>query len=401
MRALQNKYRKRFGYERSYPLKFVIGTKIAIVIPAYNELHIQQTLESLWACVLPAFKVAVVTVFNHPESADDQVKTINRRISEKTQDWFEKNNNDSIYGEVINAFNLPNKHAGVGLARKIGMDSSYHAFIDLNITGWIVCLDADCTVSKNYLSEQEKAFHENRRGAVCYFEHPLTNEGIVAYELYMRYYVQALKWTGYPYVSHTVGSTISVRSNVYASLGGMNKRQAGEDFYFLQKLLPGGMVKQIIETTVYPSSRESDRVSFGTGKEVANFEGSYPVPAVEVFEIVKDVVSALKNLNRSNYLQFELQIPVIDFFCLNNIKDVLREAYEHSSTDQTFQKRLFSWFDNLKVLQLIHYLETSIDRVEVEEACIQFLEISRINGNTESRDKLLTIFRKLDKQWAD
>jgi len=51
----------------------------------------------------------------------------------------------------------------------------------------------------------------------------------------------------------------------------MNKRQAGEDFYFLQKIIPLGHFTDLTETKVIPSSRPSDRVPFGTGKAVRDF----------------------------------------------------------------------------------------------------------------------------------
>ena len=46
---------------------------------------------------------------------------------------------------------------------------------------------------------------------------------------------------------------------------GLNKKQAGEDFYFLQKIMPMGNYFELNSTTVHPSSRTSDRVPFGTG----------------------------------------------------------------------------------------------------------------------------------------
>ncbi len=45
----------------------------------------------------------------------------------------------------------------------------------------------------------------------------------------------------------------------------MNRRQAGEDFYFIQKLVPAGGYFNLNSTTVYPSPRASSRVPFGTG----------------------------------------------------------------------------------------------------------------------------------------
>ena len=49
----------------------------------------------------------------------------------------------------------------------------------------------------------------------------------------------------------------------------MNRRQAGEDFYFIQKLAQRGNFSECNTTCVIPSPRPSDRVPFGTGLAVS------------------------------------------------------------------------------------------------------------------------------------
>ncbi len=49
----------------------------------------------------------------------------------------------------------------------------------------------------------------------------------------------------------------------------MNRRQAGEDFYFIQKLVPAGGYFNLNLTTVFPSPRISSRVPFGTGVTIS------------------------------------------------------------------------------------------------------------------------------------
>jgi hypothetical protein len=63
---------------------------------------------------------------------------------------------------------------------------------------------------------------------------------ITSYELHLRYLVHAMRWAGHPFAYQTVGSSMAVRRKAYLSLGGMNTRQAGEDFYFLQKFIEVG-----------------------------------------------------------------------------------------------------------------------------------------------------------------
>ena len=70
----------------------------------------------------------------------------------------------------------------------------------------------------------------------------------------------------FPYVFHTVGSAMAVKALPYVKAGGMNRKQAGEDFYFIQKLVPSGGYFNLNSTTVYPSPRISFR--FHSGPEL-------------------------------------------------------------------------------------------------------------------------------------
>ena len=168
---------------------------------------------------------------------------------------------------------------GVGLARKTGMDEAVRRFNSIdNPDGVILNLDADCLVEKNYFVSvcNELLKKKDRTACSIYFEHPLSGNDfpeniykyITLYELHLRYYFQGLAYSGFPYVFHTVGSAIAVKALPYIKAGGMNRRQAGEDFYFIQKLVPAGGYFNLNSTTVYPSPRASSRVPFGTGASI-------------------------------------------------------------------------------------------------------------------------------------
>ena len=94
---------------------------------------------------------------------------------------------------------------------------------------------------------------------------PKQRLGIQLYEDYLHYYKKALDYAGFPDSIYTIGSAFAVRADAYVKQGGMNRRQAGEDFYFLNKLTKLGKITEINDAYVYPSARVSDRVPFGTG----------------------------------------------------------------------------------------------------------------------------------------
>src|SRR4030095_9895180 len=122
-----------------------------------------------------------------------------------------------------------------------GMDEALRRFDEVGwAEGIIAGYDADCRCETNYLTALERHFQKNSQSPGCsiYFEHPLSGplspavyEGAAAYELHLRYFVQALRYAGFPHAHHTLGSCMAVRACTYCKQGGMNKRKAGEDFY--------------------------------------------------------------------------------------------------------------------------------------------------------------------------
>ena len=254
-------------------------TGIIVVIPAYNEPGINKLLDSLARCTEPECRIEVIVVINAPDDAPAESLENNVTTFNNIESW--KSENKSCFFRL---FSFVTEHSsikgwGVGLARKTGMDEAIRRFNEIGRPdGVILNLDADCTVKKNYfLSVSRELLKKNDRSACSiYFEHPLSGTDypeaiyiyITLYELHLRYYFQGLAYSGFPYVFHTVGSAIAVKALTYIKAGGMNRRKAGEDFYFVQKLVPAGGYFNLNSTVVYPSPRASSRVPFGTGVSI-------------------------------------------------------------------------------------------------------------------------------------
>ncbi|HKQ37750.1 MAG TPA: glycosyltransferase, partial [Verrucomicrobiae bacterium] len=218
-------YFDRFGFcERQIEQPPPEGLGIVLVVPCYDEPDLVGAVKSLRACGRPHCETEVIVVINSAVDAPEDVKERNRKSAEQARP----------YAHVIHCPDLPPKHAGVGLARKIGMDEALRRF---NGEGIIVNFDADCRCDPNYLQAIEEHFlaHPETPGCSIYFEHPRGAADL--YELHLRYYVHGLRYARHPYAFHTIGSCMAVRSRVYMEQGGMNKRKAGEDFYFLQKVI--------------------------------------------------------------------------------------------------------------------------------------------------------------------
>ncbi len=325
--------------------------EMVVVIPSFKEPGIAETVSHLLEHPTET-KVMILVVVNEAEHSDANIQLINKKSIEDLQSF-----------EVPDTFHLkvgyqrfPERKAGVGMARKAGMDQAARWFHDQNRTGFIVCFDADCRCDPNYFDAiSEKFARENLEAAVISYEHPLENEWIVEYELYLRYYVDALRWAGYPFSCQTLGSCMAVRSDAYIKMGGMNTRQAGEDFYFLHKIIRNVRFGEINDTTVYPSDRISDRVPFGTGKAIkdARIGKDRLLYNPESYEIIQSLIDGIHDVYMGlnpfkSYLKAFLESE--------NFEMEMAKLRNNSTSMETFQKFFFQWFDGFKVMKLLHYL---------------------------------------------
>ena len=274
---------------------------------------------------------------------------------------------------------LPGK-GGVGMARKLGMDSVLE-HIDWNDDPIIISLDADTLVEKNYLETIDSFFKENKdiSAASVNFKHlsgenPEQEKAIREYEYSIRYYIENLKKAGSPYAYHTIGSAMVCRANAYIRAGGMKLHRGGEDFYFMQALRKLGPIMEITGTTVSQSARPSDRVPFGTGPKVQQCLNGTELKLynARIFDVLKDslfkVEKWIKTGNSSNANQFidslseeaenyfrELNFNMIwSKIFINNIKE------NTNLSEKDREKLLWAfhvWFDAFKTLKFVHYLE--------------------------------------------
>ncbi len=386
------------------------GTALIVVIPVYKEKSVLQPLKALQEAIVPRSKVEVILVFNASEN-EEEVLTINQACKEEALNWYASLSQPSYALFCIEENQLPRKHAGVGLARKIGMDEALRRFQTLQEWGGIIiCFDADSSCAQNYLKAIEEHFQTYPKTPACsiYFEHPINskdfsheiNLGIAFYELHLRYYKNGLTYAGLPYDFYTVGSSMAVRARAYSEEGGMNKRKAGEDFYFLQKMFKKGNFTSLYNTTVIPSPRISDRVPFGTGRAILemlnqerNIENSY---AFSSFEVLKNTFSNVEKWyaeepKNSSYLAA--------YFGEQQLADKLSEIRTQSTSLTLFIKRLFQWFDAFQCLKFIHFLRDNyFENKPLIEESSRLLKASGIAVQQKEVGILLEIYRKKDRE---
>ncbi len=384
---------------------------IVVVIPCYNEPDLRLTLDSLQACRSPRAAVEVLVVINAPEDAGTRVLQQNRRSLQTVQDVDRSLGDPRLRLHALYFSELPPELAGVGCARKAGMDEASRRFADLGRPeGLILSLDADCRVAPDYLQAVESHFACNPKSPAgsIYFEHPLDGDcaGIMSYELFLRYYVHALRFSGYPHAFQTVGSAMAVRANAYVKQGGMNRRRAGEDFYFLQKLMALGRFSEVRDTVISPSARRSTRVPFGTGQAIGQIELSghagYPAFSPRLF---RDLAPLFGRVERACELGFQplprwagLAPVLVDFLRGAGFDDKMLEIRRNAVSPRTLRQRFYNWFNPFRVLKFANFATASAyPKVDVIHAAHQLLQWRGIQA-PENGLELLRAYRELDSE---
>jgi len=336
---------------------------IIVVIPCRAEPDLNKTIISLLkASVGFTQHIEIIVVINDLEG--DRSEVIAQNI--KSKEWL-LSETFEIPVYLLQLDKMPHKKGGVGYARKKGMDEAVSRFNLLGKKHGIICsMDADTIVAENYFSEVVKAFdHQKRECLVIHFEHPL--EGLdldhrlamVSYELHLRYYIGALRWSGFPHAYQTLGSAIAVSASGYALLGGMPVRQAGEDFYFVHKFSKLDQVFELNTTTVYPSSRVSDRVPFGTGKAIGdlmrhNIEWGITYP-IQAFKDLRVFLNYSLQLYDTSPDAIVFPASINAFMAEIDFKAILDEIKANTSTRENFKKRFYQKMDAFMMMKYVHF----------------------------------------------
>jgi len=388
---------------------------LSVVIPSYKEPDLISSVRSLLDCDPPGVKWEIIVVVNYPEGSPAGMVALSRKNVEDLGSLSILNIRKDVTIHSIWCPDLPAKHAGVGLARKIGMDEAVRRFNLIgNNSGVISGFDADSQCGPEFLKEMVSFYRSNPKAKAAnhYFEHPLTGNlssriygAIAAYELYLRYLRFAIENTGHPHAIHTVGSSFSVRAETYVRVNGMGTHAAGEDFYFLHKCILLGRFYEINTVTVFPSPRESDRVIFGTGaaikKQVLNSD-ELEVYDIESFKPLKALFGNLAEIyqnlpgNPGFLSALGLPKPMTDFLGEIHAAENIIRLIRGTGNFNTFYKSFFGWFNGFMILRYLNFYHLEISRTGVLESSARLAESL---GWNQAKDifSMLEIYRNAEK----
>jgi hypothetical protein len=364
-----------------------------VVIPAYAEREMLfSTLVSLARNHPESLQFSfVLCVINNKKKSPDEVKANNLQtieylrllVERKSFHIVEKDLKKSLqficdaglklgYIDASSSENeIPDDDGGVGMARKIGMDMALRILQkSISKRKLILSLDADTLVQENYLSAVNNFFSRNVKTAIVAYKHlePQINEekaAIYCYEIFLRYWTLGLQYAKSPYAFHSIGSTIICSDDAYLTVRGMNRREAGEDFYFLNKLAKIGAIEYIKKTCVYPSARVSLRVPFGTGKRIQRFlagiQEEHLLYNPRIFGILGQWLSLMEQHLLDEEQVIMKKAGLVDPLLVSFLNDC-NFALKWSRIRRNFRdednliNNFHSWFDGFKTLKLINYL---------------------------------------------
>ncbi len=338
-----------------------------IVIPAKAESddlpHLlksisKQDKKNLKQCL-------VVIVFNR--SDEDSYDIYNNNVESINYINTSSFNFDICYVDANSKQTLlPKKHAGVGLARKIGVD----LILQYALEDSIICYtDADTILSGNYLKIIKKYYNKNNCGcAILSFQHQKSTDSIIEknirlYEKFLSKTAQDLKRAGSPYGYISLGSAMTCTTSAYIAVGGMNRLKATEDFYFLQELTKHfGYMNCIKDIIVFPSSRISSRVYLGTGHRMQEIQKGNTINELyfsdTAFINLKKFLKIIENsypLNIKELLQETSHISELNDFLISNEIEKIWDSLIKNVDYNKYIAQFHRWFDGLKTIKFLKY----------------------------------------------
>lgn len=264
------------------------------------------------------------------------------------------------------------KKDGVGIARKTLISNILHHASPDDI---IISMDADTYFDTSFVSHVVNDLQSNPQAVALNlpYLHPLSgneqqDRAILRYELYLRNYMLNMLRINSPYAYTAFGSAIACNVKDYIAIGGFDTQKAGEDFYFLQKMAKYGTIKLYSQANVFPSPRISERVVFGTGTAVVDFQANsykrYPIFHYSSFDYIQEVYERLDDIYKQ-----DIQTVFTDFLNQHlGETDLWGKLRNNYKTLPMFKKAFHQKVNGLRLFQFLRTLQTTLQKTD--EICL-------------------------------
>ncbi|MCL2291397.1 MAG: glycosyltransferase family 2 protein [Bacteroidetes bacterium] len=280
--------------------------RLHIAIPALDELDfLPHTLAAI-ANQKASFPFLVYVCVNQPDdwwnnTEKTEICQNNQKLLKFLNDF--KDFSIHVIDKTSKGNGWKNNEHGVGWARKTLFEEIFKTANDEDI---IVSLDADTLFSEFYFQSIGENFIQNKIEVLSLpYYHKLTedestNRAILRYEIFMRNYFINMHRIDSPYTFTAIGSAIALKVKALRKIRNITPLSSGEDFYLLQKLRKMTPISNSNSEKVYPATRFSTRVPFGTGPAMikgnsGNWE-SYPIYHHSLFDKIKETYNIIPEL---------------------------------------------------------------------------------------------------------
>lgn len=359
-----DKYLERYAEPESLTIQCPdVSAQFVLVVPAFQESLAQ--LEQVW---VELNDVIIVLVVNSRDPAEPITQQLLEDIADYWQiidstgycTWYQSSQHTILVVDRCH-HPLPLKQ-GVGKARKIGADIAARLIHNGSIkVPWIFSTDADARLPKEYFTAAITAT-KGLSFRLYPFRHDVDEDIAAAlYEFSLLWYAYGLKSANSEYAYPSVGSTIACSVEAYAQVRGFPNREAGEDFYLLNKLRKVGNYTYADSPPIRLSSRISNRVPFGTGPGIQKIQAlddpikDYIFYHPACFESLKRFLIALRTSQQKEDLQQHFSDPLHWQFVQNSDLATL-VSKQQNQTPAVFAKFLMDWFDGFRTLKFVHFI---------------------------------------------
>ena len=389
---------------------------IYFAIPSLNESkNIEKTLDCIASQNYDG-EIKTFVCINQPEewwNMPDKVE-----ICEDNSKTFEiiKNHKSSQNISIIDKWNKGKgwirKPHGVGHARH-----TLFAEIDkiAKNDDIIISMDADTIFNENYVKSIVENFERNRdilAISVPYY-HPISgnddvDSAMLRYEIYMRNYAIEMLRIDSPFAYTALGSAIAFKLSSYKKIGGFTPVKSGEDFYFLQQLRKVGKLAVWNDEKVYPGTRFSDRVYFGTGPAMikgneGNWE-SYPIYHRSLFLKILEVYDNIDRLFEGN---LEKKFDFLNFLNQHfKTEDFIKPLRKNFKNLKQFRRAFHTKVEGLRILQYLKNRQAELqidDSFALQDNLKEYnfgknINLNKLENLVEIRDFLVEIESELLKK---
>ncbi|MEZ4982481.1 MAG: hypothetical protein R2769_13045 [Saprospiraceae bacterium] len=276
---------------------------LVVVIPVCNNPFLLLSLLNFKKCRLPNSDVEVIAVIWDAEDSSDEIRETNKNCFETTLQWAKENSSPRLKFHILYFNELPKRKAGIGLAKKIGMDEACWRFEKArNPNGIITSLEVDSKCDVNFFEAVEDHFRyfPKCQAASIYSEFSLSGpdfsenhyKAFLRYELHLRYMTEAQRWAGFPFSTPSFASGFSVRWKAYMKKGGIPLNKEAETIAFLQKFSGYQTLLEINSTRIILSPGKLDELSILTDSNKGSVKTYHP----EGFYILKQFFDLVEKI---------------------------------------------------------------------------------------------------------